>query len=392
LSQQLSFLLMDGMVNNMIEDLNGVQAEQRSGQPMGFNNSFIGLCVCNAAIALITRAADNGGADCAPYLKLAESRILVNGDDLAMPVTDYGYGVWQRIGAWVGLSPSVGKTYFTDEFCQINSRNFMYVDGEYLPVRSINMGLLEGAAKKGKHVDEMALPCALSQLANNYRQLMEDCDGDLDAKGYVHRLFTAIHKDKLDRAEVPWYVPCWAGGLGLTGYLIPGEQDRRGMHEIRLNIKKYNPKSIPVQEDANNGEPDKQWYVHQLASDLLPVPSRTFNPEHPGILPYQQACARVAVDMLFDAERKIDELFRGDSLEDRAWKNLRHNRKIWKGLLGRNLPDPVKPFECLERTCFDCFPLMFRYPYGSDEDDFEIVDDRVDPPDGCPDGYLLRDK
>jgi hypothetical protein len=389
ISAQLSWLLMDGMVNNIIEDPEGGQHTQMSGQPMGFNNSFVGLCVCNAALAKIVRAWDMGAPDIAPLISLRESRILVNGDDLVMPVSAAAYEVWKVIGSWVGLSPSIGKTYFTPEFAQINSRNFTYDDGVYTEVHSINMGLLEGAAKKGRHVNEMTLPCALSQLANNYRQLMNDCNGDMDRKLYIHNIFVRLHKEKLEKASVPWYVPCWAGGLGLTGYFLPNEYDRRGMHEVRMNYEKYQPKSIPVQEDAVSGEPDKMWYVHQLAADRLPKSHVTFDENHPGIEPYQLACGRMAVDMLFDAELKIDELFRSDSVSDRAWKNLRHNRRIWR-VIGRKpaLPDPLWPVECVERTQYECFPMKIYMPYS---DDVVVVKDlRMDPVEGCPEGYVLR--
>jgi hypothetical protein len=389
LDDQLSAMLMDGMVNNWIEDLDGVQHLQESGQPMGFNNSFIGLCICNAALAKIVRAWDDGDCGLAPFTPLSSSRILVNGDDLLMPVTQAGYEVWKVLGEFVGLSPSIGKTYFTDEYAQINSRNFSYEDGEYVDVFSLNMGLLEGAAKKGSHIKDMVLPCALSQLANNYRQLMADA-GCLEEKKRIHGLFIGLHKDLLARAEVPWYVPCWAGGLGLTGLYLPSELDRRAMHEIRLNFSKYNPKSLPVQEDAANGEPDKSWYVHQLAADRLPTPDKTFNPEHPGVLPYMIATGKKSIDMLFDSTLSVEDLFKGQSSQNRAWQNLRHNRAIWRKVMKKALPDPLKLKECVERTVYDCFPVTVHLPFG--DDSFTLKDPRYECDALCPDGYVVRDE
>jgi hypothetical protein len=371
LSEQLSMLLLDGMVNNLIEDHNGILHQQTSGQPMGFNNSFVGLCVCNAALAKVVRAYDEGRPLDAPRMKLSEGRILVNGDDLVMPVSKYGYSFWKKLGAFVGLSPSIGKTYYTRDFAQINSRNFLYYDdlvpetgervGRYLTVYGLNMGLLEGSAKKGRHTSEMPLPSALSQLANNYRQLMADAPS-LEEKKRVHGIFVRLHREKLEQAQVPWYVPCWAGGLGLTGLILPNERERRGMHYIRMNMEECKPKSLPVSEDATGKEPNKEWFVHQLAAEFLPSPDHTFSCDHPGIRVYEQAVGKKSLDMLLDSKVDMQKLFHASTIEDRALSNLKHNRRLWRSLFRRaSLPAPLSLFESLERVVYECFPVTIEH-------------------------------
>lgn len=386
LSEQLSNLLLDGMVNNLIEDHEGRLLPQRSGQPMGFNNSFIGLCVCNAALAKIVRMADDGCSHLAPYRSLRMARILINGDDILMPLTIRGYGYWEKIAAWIGLVPSVGKTYFTREFAQINSRNFLYHNGEYYNVYGLNMGLLEGAAKKGRHVDDMTLPCALSQLSSNYRMLMSDAP-NLEEKKRIHGLFTRRHFGRLTESLVPWYVPCWAGGLGLTGLFLPSEYERRCMHEIKLGIRRYKPKSLPVQEDPSGIAPNKEWSVHQFAADRLPASESTFDSDHPGVKEYERAVGRMSLDVLFDFDVTLEQVFKETSIDDRAWRNLKHNRCIWRSVRRmKQLPSPLPLKMCVERTVYDCFPAIIEMPYSDDVLDYasrSFVCDEL-----CPDGYI----
>jgi len=132
---------------------------QARGQLMGSVTSFPILCIANFALIWAT-------LDFAPDmfpLPFEEVKCIVNGDDCLFPATDRFYDEWKENAAAVGLSPSVGKTYVSQEFMVINSEMYSYHIPGYDPVECpfgiygngypyipcVNSGLLVGMKRSG---------------------------------------------------------------------------------------------------------------------------------------------------------------------------------------------------------------------------------------------------
>lgn len=95
---------------------------QKNGQLMGSPLSFPILCVINAAVARwsFERWLKSEGRDV--RLSIRECPMLVNGDDYASASCPAHYAFFKDCIRRVGWTLSPGKSYFSDEFVQINSR------------------------------------------------------------------------------------------------------------------------------------------------------------------------------------------------------------------------------------------------------------------------------
>jgi hypothetical protein len=96
---------------------------QKNGQLMGSLLSFPILCLINA----FTVARAKG-------LTLKDLDVLIHGDDLGGQMSRAEFQKWKKTAKQVGLSLSVGKNYFTEDFLSIDSR---------LYVRNKKTGFLE---------------------------------------------------------------------------------------------------------------------------------------------------------------------------------------------------------------------------------------------------------
>jgi hypothetical protein len=132
--------------------LRTARLEQSSGQLMGSETSFPVLCIANLALSILALRLShyNSGWDSwsgpvdprhpiGPFgerpwwtlplrrrLRLrwspGSSGLVINGDDFGARMTHFQYATWRKVMPWFGLSPSVGKNFFSREFLQINSR------------------------------------------------------------------------------------------------------------------------------------------------------------------------------------------------------------------------------------------------------------------------------
>jgi len=430
LPSRFARLLMKGMVGNYIGDPHKMTPlKQTGGQPMGFINSFVGLCICNAALAKLVHCYDNGGLATIEQVRLANVPMLINGDDLLMHASKAGFKFWEQVGSFCGLSSSIGKTFHTDKFAQINSRNYIYENGSFRKTYYTNMGLLEGTSKGGVDISTLGRAQKISQLASNYRQLMKDCD-TMAQKAKVHRKFNELHKDVLTSVQgIARNAPTWCGGLGFTGYIIPSERDRRAMHYIRLNYSKLKPKSLPMGE--------KLWCIHDIAKSRIKGEVKvTKDLSCPGIKELESATNWHSINMLFDDDflvakwkdmekhsayegvdvskktpligktikekcldkfggaakakrepEKFNELVQREMLALQS--NLKHNERLWQKVLAKRvLPEPLRPEECLEGVFKETLGSAVVYPYSDDV--LEVVVPEPTTSDECPPGYLLR--
>jgi hypothetical protein len=210
---------------------------QKWGQLMGSIISFPILCVVNAAICRMAIEYSRGVA-----ARLEDLPLLVNGDDCVFPVSPLGYQFWGEVGKMAGLSPSVGKVYFSKDFLNINSTNYQYTepsgDGElstYVPLftetQAVNLGLLfalkrSGGAERSMNdkTVETVVGDGWDSLGARHTMLMEHSPSVTRYR--VHREFLKRNSKALTLASdrgLPWYVPTCYGGLGLKPMVFKEE-------------------------------------------------------------------------------------------------------------------------------------------------------------------------
>jgi len=346
--------LIESLTRHIFVDSQGVEHFQTKGQLMGSITSFVVLCIAN-----VTCLRWSCEIDQRRQLSLESAPIMVNGDDGAAKCREEGYHAWQRITSFMGFEESVGKTYFSKEFVEINSTLFYFdehnesayyhqepdrieaiklqeglifkkkVKGRevirYTPFYQasyVNMGLLTGQKRSGPvGLNDAADP--RSNIGTRYRELMTLSPHQL--KSQVHKVFVENHQQELMMfGNVPWALPEWIGGAGLLGYLEPTEKDLRIAQRILIEWKRDRP---VVLTDTSMTSP---WHIWQLASKK--VPNTHFSEEKDvGTEAYTALVGRECVNLLFDSNVRLTDLYQAPQDQtERIKKALRHNAKLWK--------------------------------------------------------------
>lgn len=215
--------------------------DQVNGQSMGSPISFPVLCILNAALCSTAfkqafhppTTANVDGKSWADIVeeeelinspasrqlkKLRWSRIpmLINGDDCLNAFTEPAKGRWEYLADFSGLTPSVGKTYYSDIFLQINSQCWMpsrihgVYDLEMVPY--LNYALLSSRSARGSEPREWwDLPAMLQEW-------YKCCEGSgRKTREQALQIFIQYHMKRLEMVpkNMSWFVPQDLGGLGL---------------------------------------------------------------------------------------------------------------------------------------------------------------------------------
>lgn len=186
---------------------------QWNGQLMGSPLSFPILCLVNAAICSLAYKTEWEHEN----TPLREQPLLVNGDDCVMAFNERQKRAWEQISAHAGLSPSIGKCYYSRRFLQINSENFILEDGKFVSVPYINFSLCNATKAKGGEERHW------SDLGATARQFVAGHDDSVKP-----RLMSAfIRRQKIrGHPKIPhgmsWWLPECLGGLGLPWHPEPG--------------------------------------------------------------------------------------------------------------------------------------------------------------------------
>jgi len=346
------------------EDLKGETGEtvwegevlkgQKRGQLMGSITSFPILCIANAALC---RWAMEVTEDKVKLLR--DCQLLINGDDCALKGKATLYKNWSLITAFAGLEESMGKTYFSKEFVNINSTSFTrgavphtivskyirdpvtkkYKEREtYLSeVRYVNAGLLLGIKRSGQQMGLGDLAGGTDwDIGTRAKELLRQTPTHMHER--VMRVFINQHRDLLNKARVPWYIPQWLGGLGIPegAWGEASELDRRVAHRILLRWKEERPQAF------TGGE--KMWRTWQESSKRL-GDIEVFSAEKgEHTEQYNQIVAKKCVDLLFTADVKLTDL-RLDLENTEVSKGIAKNAKLWKPSHGQaqggSLPRPL---------------------------------------------------
>jgi len=120
-----TYLLVKSLTGHVIVDGSDkdrfVKADQVSGQLMGSVTSFPILCIANAMVIRLTRELRLGRK-----VSLSQLKALINGDDALIKCDPLEKVIWARVASFCGLSPSVGKVYFSPRYLNINSTSFEF--------------------------------------------------------------------------------------------------------------------------------------------------------------------------------------------------------------------------------------------------------------------------
>jgi hypothetical protein len=325
---------------------------------MGSIVSFPVLCI---AVAAIARWALEAGTLRKWLLK--DAPLLDNGDDLAMRCTEKVRLIWEKISAFAGLRSSVGKTYFSRSFVEINSTQFLRnaISNPYIDIKTIttwkkyphgrfpvsrktytqrfnpfsqtkfvNMGLLENKKRSGSGsyglIDRNQ---PTTQIGVRYRELIRTAPSSLKVE--LHKMFIKNNKNLLDKAApIPWYIPSWIGGLGLTGVEKPSELDLRLAQRIIFNWKKRRPIDL-----ARIDAPWKTWLI---AERQVPEPLTT-STKNDGVDYYTKVVATKCIDLLFDSDIDLVKLMPGT--QGKLVQGVANNKKFWRPPK-EALPKPIE--------------------------------------------------
>jgi len=382
---QIERMMRESLTGHIIyKRKNDIPAEQKMGQLMGSIMSFPVLCIINAAMCRWSlEIALN------KPLQLTQCPLLINGDDVAMKTTEFGYLLWKKITTRVGLTESIGKTFFSKEFVQINSRNFLYKEdstktitvtnskGEskirsmpYSMIQFINWGLVSGLKRSGK--------AGLNDLTNPHdtigaraRQLQKLTPPELFND--LYRVFINKQRSWLEKTRIPWFIPEWLGGLGLpiNSEFTPSETDLRIAHLILINWRKERPVSIAHQE--------AKWKTRIIAEKKMPEPyyatQKDANTDN-----YEKFLGLKCLDLLFDSNISLADLMEAEVKPDVS-KALKKNSKLWTPK-GKQLPSPLKIEDLQFLAKYPAYitgSLTSKYGTNFESSSVQIVSSKIKP-------------
>jgi hypothetical protein len=205
LDVDLEILFQKALTGHLVEGL-----PQVWGQLMGSIVSFIILCLINAAVIRHCYEITTNSV-----VTLDECPALVNGDDGLVRGPEQFSIIWKSVARVAGLIPSIGKTYVSDYYLNINSTSYEWSSRASL-IPYVNMGLVRGNTRSGvlKRNDLMQYDERLPSIGQRHASLMDSCPEGFRLK--VHELFLKYNAEVLKATSLPWYVPEELGGIGLT--------------------------------------------------------------------------------------------------------------------------------------------------------------------------------
>lgn len=333
------------------------EAPQVRGQLMGSITSFPVLCIANAALS---RWALEFGAK--RRFTLADARLAINGDDIIMRTNTRGYEFWRHVTGFCGLRESVGKSYFSRLYLNMNSMPYLRVEGRqktyvyenedfskysierpcpFQQLSFVNFGLVTGMKRsQGVLGADSLAPGGKDTLGARCRAIIETAPVGMEEK--LLKLFIKHHRPALTAFKLPWFIPEWLGGVGLppivklnddleeVGFVDgcgPSDRDLRVARQILLNWKVSHPMQIPAAPS---------WLIHKRVMTRLPVSMTTLTESEEKR--FSKLYAELCVSELFSASELSDVY--DDSPQSTAIHALRHNERIWNPSKWA-LPSPI---------------------------------------------------
>jgi len=329
-------LLMEKCLVDQEIEINGTAIPQRNGQTMGSIMSFIILCIINATIT--REAICYGYREPTPLGRVA---MTINGDDVLCRIKEDNMGLWAKLGEAVGLKESLGKTFKSKEFVEMNSRTYRVPSKEFpwfVNIKFINAGLLIGLSKGGESEEATRI----TSLGDKVLELLQDAPEGMQEE--LYSTFLKYHRDLLDKLKVPWFMPKWIGGLGLPilpgTKFVPSDLDLRLAREILIGWYKKSPEML----SANDAEDAVSWVLQRVIDKNYNSVHcySTDNPRDEGVIFLSKLRSKQALSLLFLKDVSMNDI-RKESDGKRFWKALKHNTSLWRpkthssGLLSKPL-------------------------------------------------------
>lgn len=237
------------------------RCSQTNGQLMGSPVSFPILCVVNAAIcryAMETDATFNGDPSEDNWesyegslLSLTRARLLVNGDDCVFAIgEEFRFCLWEKIAARAGMESSVGKTYVSSDFIQMNSTTYVVsqlpeVGTWFTEVPYINFGFCSPFDPKGgRERTYRDLPGLAREFLRGHPAERRDAMMGWFLRDHAQVLKTIP-------SGMSYWLPSHLGGLGLP---ITRKLDSTCFSEFQLNFAEFllhhseEPTTFPSEE------------------------------------------------------------------------------------------------------------------------------------------------
>jgi len=298
----------------------GRTRKQRWGQLMGSVVSFPVLCIVNAAL---TRYAMELGSTSRMPIGLRDGRFCFNGDDIAAVMTARQRYAWRLVTRAGGLSESIGKTFYSRDFVQMNSTTFFPQGRELLQVPYVNFGLLMGYKRSGGKVGlaDVADVDSAASLGARARELVGLAPPRLH--GTLMKWFVRHHFDVLSTLHIPWYVHESLGGVGLPSWHDPETLTYHGATKLDA-MKLYGMKARGVPRPPRLSL-SPLWDVHKLIGERLPERQSVLTDEV-DITDYDTVYGKMAVGLLFDEKVSIAEL---KPANKSYLRNLRRLERMW---------------------------------------------------------------
>jgi hypothetical protein len=192
---------------------------QRWGQLMGGPLSFVILCIVNAGVNHAFQESELGLR--IPIPKDGQPpNMLINGDDISMPIPQQSYTRWLPWVSRAGLVPSVGKNFVDRIYGTINSMLFrLPVDWDLRDLGRIEIirtrrtyfafPPLDHIPRSDSRRDwEVNIPVRM-------REMLEGLEGGIREE--LLTLSIRLNRPFLDRypKQISWFMPECLGGLGL---------------------------------------------------------------------------------------------------------------------------------------------------------------------------------
>lgn len=331
-------IFLDALTRHSIEDPEnpGVFREQTVGQLMGSIVSFPLLCLANATIMRVSFEIATGRV-----WTLAELPVAINGDDVTWRGVPEIYKVWQIVAGFAGMEESVGKTFTSREFVQMNSRHYDVVSNVFVAAQFIPWGLVTGQQRAGGGTavgegdDERQAP------GPRYRAMVEMSPPETHLA--LHKIYKDLNADALKDLRVPWYIPEWLGGLGLTGIMEPSDHDLAIANRFIIDFSavakqgRINDRSVLRDLPKNAATPVASWKIRDIAARRLPAPFMV-RVENEGVSRYERAVFEEGINLLFDSDLTMSDLHVDNGLNGA----IKHNRALWKRAYSKDTKQPLK--------------------------------------------------
>jgi len=297
---------------------------------MGSIISFPILCIINAAVCKLAVDLTDGPK----RNNLSAYPLLINGDDCAFVASEECKSAWEKIALMAGLEPSVGKTYFSKDFVNINSTNFLVAtatqdsgldyDMEFRQVPYVNLGLLYGLKRSGGKADLNDVDVDLGSRHVELLRLAAGCvsEDDLTRK-FVNHNWSSLKTFRDNR--IPWFVPKQYGGLGMQETANPdwrmSRMDRRICTAMVLGELPRPPSPVVVKDVA-------LLHLHSLTSEVLYASGVDVHSGHWSLNLEQEDPLKMDPLYLWFLMMTPEHVITMRP-EDAVWVSIQQNRRVW---------------------------------------------------------------